>query len=478
MLLGGLRASYAWNGTNLLLCGGYPIFSMSMKFQIEILPFVIKANILKSLIFLKVNTMARDDFSSKVKELLGKRVGFRCSNPDCNKATSGPHTEVDKSLNIGVAAHISAAASGGPRFDVSLTPSERSAITNGIWLCQNCAKLVDNDEAMFPVELLKQWKKFAELRSLYEVSGTRSSLPQPLNAKHTPIPRIQSLPYEEARVLLLEHGWQALGRHWSQENNPDINKGNGPYFWNKGFHEIIQACPTEAASCTFAFQDVYNNILHVMTIGEVIPELEAKAHVVNWSFKNDSDDNRLENKCVPLTPPEILELAPVGAPSEKIRERLGVPDIVYEGRWKYRYSDTQVEIAFNTFGNVQSCIVALIHGETFHGKGGALGEYSLGCLTISDLIEMGHDSFIYRDSMRTKELIVPVREGPAGAWSYCVLGALVVYSGAGYLADTDFQWDSVAETLISPPDQTLFNWIGVGNEDGDAPSFDWFIKSQ
>ncbi len=33
---------------------------------------------------------------------------------------------------------------------------------NGIWLCQNCAKLVDNDEAKYTVEKLREWKSDAE----------------------------------------------------------------------------------------------------------------------------------------------------------------------------------------------------------------------------------------------------------------------------------------------------------------------------
>jgi len=52
----------------------------------------------------------RDDFPRPVVETLAKRVGNRCSNPGCRKWTSGPHSEDDKSLNVGVAAHITAAS--------------------------------------------------------------------------------------------------------------------------------------------------------------------------------------------------------------------------------------------------------------------------------------------------------------------------------------------------------------------------------
>jgi hypothetical protein len=86
-----------------------------------------------------------DDFSQQAKRALASRVGNLCSNPECRALTSGPQEDPAKALNIGVGAHITAASPGGPRYDPDLLPEERSAPANGIWLCQNCAKLVDND---------------------------------------------------------------------------------------------------------------------------------------------------------------------------------------------------------------------------------------------------------------------------------------------------------------------------------------------
>lgn len=105
---------------------------------------------------------ARDGFSSKVKKTLEARVSSQCSNPDCGKQTSGPHSEKDKRLNIGVAAHICAASPGGPRYDSSMTTEERSSIDNGIWLCQDCSIMIDNDDPRYSIDVLKNWKKRAE----------------------------------------------------------------------------------------------------------------------------------------------------------------------------------------------------------------------------------------------------------------------------------------------------------------------------
>lgn len=104
----------------------------------------------------------RDDFSQKDKEILSKRVGLLCSNPDCRILTVGPNSQENKATNIGVAAHITAASKGGPRFDGNLDSSQRKSISNGIWLCQSCSKLIDNDIQKYSTELLREWKHIAE----------------------------------------------------------------------------------------------------------------------------------------------------------------------------------------------------------------------------------------------------------------------------------------------------------------------------
>jgi hypothetical protein len=120
----------------------------------------------------------RDEFDSRIKDTLARRVGYRCSNPDCQKATSGPHSDPLKVLNVGVAAHITAAALGGPRYDGKLSSAERKSINNAIWLCQICAKLVDNDPQRYSTELLRAWKAEAEQRQLLEVERPLILLPK------------------------------------------------------------------------------------------------------------------------------------------------------------------------------------------------------------------------------------------------------------------------------------------------------------
>lgn len=104
----------------------------------------------------------RDNFTQRVKLVVSQRCGMRCSNPECRRATIGPHTHWGKVVNIGVVAHISAATPGGPRYDTRLTSDERRSIENAIWLCQTCARVIDADPKTYTTELLKKWKADAE----------------------------------------------------------------------------------------------------------------------------------------------------------------------------------------------------------------------------------------------------------------------------------------------------------------------------
>jgi len=113
----------------------------------------------------------RDDFDKGTLDTLAKRVGVRCSNPACKQLTTGPRTDSAHIVNIGVGAHITAASPGGPRFDPALSAAERRSADNGIWLCQNHGKLVDNDDARYTVEVLRDWKRRAEAAALVEVEG-------------------------------------------------------------------------------------------------------------------------------------------------------------------------------------------------------------------------------------------------------------------------------------------------------------------
>ena len=123
---------------------------------------------------------SRDNFSTSTKERLAHSAGYRCSKPDCGITTRGAASDGKGTINIGVAAHITAASPRGPRFDPKLTIEQRKAFSNGLWLCENHGKLVDSDESQFTVEELHTWKRLAQRRSFLEVVASK---PNPLGAR-------------------------------------------------------------------------------------------------------------------------------------------------------------------------------------------------------------------------------------------------------------------------------------------------------
>lgn len=106
----------------------------------------------------------RDDFSAATRKALLMRVAGACSRPGCRRMTLVPDPDYPSNFEVtGRAAHIASAAHGGPRYDAGMSPQQRRAAENGIWLCGDCADLIDKKQGRgFSVELLKSWKAQAE----------------------------------------------------------------------------------------------------------------------------------------------------------------------------------------------------------------------------------------------------------------------------------------------------------------------------
>lgn len=127
-----------------------------------------------------MKSKTRDDFPARIKQILGERSAYICSNPTCQKSTIGPHSKSCKSLKIGRAAHIKGAAPGGPRYDPKQSTKQRASIENGIWLCAACSDIVDKDESKYPSSLLNAWKLGAEAKTFDRLN--QSIAPAPLNS--------------------------------------------------------------------------------------------------------------------------------------------------------------------------------------------------------------------------------------------------------------------------------------------------------
>jgi hypothetical protein len=102
------------------------------------------------------------DFSDRVIRDLRERVAFMCSNPLCRRLTVKAAFEGNKPVRSGKAAHILSAGKAGPRSKEGMDDKECCGFDNGLWLCDACARLIDDDESKYPPDLLQKWKLDAE----------------------------------------------------------------------------------------------------------------------------------------------------------------------------------------------------------------------------------------------------------------------------------------------------------------------------
>jgi hypothetical protein len=113
------------------------------------------------------------DFSAATRKIIAERAGYQCSVLNCGRLTVGPGSGKHQVLNVGMAAHIYAASTGGPRGTGGLSAAERSEPENGIWCCYSHGKAIDSDNGkVISATQLKAWKRLHEARKNAEISGT------------------------------------------------------------------------------------------------------------------------------------------------------------------------------------------------------------------------------------------------------------------------------------------------------------------
>lgn len=116
------------------------------------------------------------DFKKHTIVTIAQRAGFICTNPDCRTKTVGPNTDFNKSTTIGEAAHIYGARPNSKRFKIEMIDSSRAEITNAIWLCRNCHKLIDSDEKRFSSDVLFEWREIHDKYVLSELGNTTDNI--------------------------------------------------------------------------------------------------------------------------------------------------------------------------------------------------------------------------------------------------------------------------------------------------------------
>lgn len=169
--------------------------------------------------------MARDGFAKETMDRLAKRAGMRCSFPDCRLPTSGPDI-AGGVTNLGVAAHITAASPGGARYDVEMSSVQRSDISNGIWLCQTHAKLIDDDELSYPPSLLREWREVAEHMAALEARGYQVRRASPFPDLESKAPKLIAKMREDILKQPLVREFIVLSRSHLYNAGPE----HAPFF--------------------------------------------------------------------------------------------------------------------------------------------------------------------------------------------------------------------------------------------------------
>lgn len=92
---------------------------------------------------------------STIKKLFALS-GNICAAPQCKNKL------IKDDVVLGEICHIEAAEENGARYNSKSNDQYRRSFQNLILLCEKCHKIVDSDEKLYPIILLKSWKETHE----------------------------------------------------------------------------------------------------------------------------------------------------------------------------------------------------------------------------------------------------------------------------------------------------------------------------
>lgn len=95
-----------------------------------------------------------------------------------------------------------------------------------------------------------------------------SPSPSPTPNDQPAIPKIYGKTYAAARRLLIKEGWLPNKRLPIHGDDVEVQSGNGPIFWQRGYWELEMCSGTGSAHCLFEFTDPTGRFLQVVTEGE------------------------------------------------------------------------------------------------------------------------------------------------------------------------------------------------------------------
>jgi len=95
-----------------------------------------------------------------------------------------------------------------------------------------------------------------------------SPTPTPTPNDQPAIPKIYDKTYDVARRVLIKAGWLPNKRLPIHGQDVEVQSGNGPTFWQRGYWELEACSGTGSANCVFEFIDPTGRLLGVVTEGE------------------------------------------------------------------------------------------------------------------------------------------------------------------------------------------------------------------
>lgn len=107
-----------------------------------------------------MSTATRDPVPAAQARVVISRSGDRCAYRGCGQELSlAPPSNRDHPKATGKVAHICAASPGGPRYDGTMTPSQRGSADNLIYLCGPHHDAIDSQLHFHTAEWLRQAKR-------------------------------------------------------------------------------------------------------------------------------------------------------------------------------------------------------------------------------------------------------------------------------------------------------------------------------
>lgn len=144
---------------------------------------------------------------------------------------------------------------GGPRYDPDMASEVRSDISNGIWLCQTHAKLIDDDEFTYTPAVLRDWKETAEHMAALEAKGFAIRRASPFPDIEKKVPKLVAEMREDLRGQPLVRKFILLSRKVS------YNGSEVPYFvYYLEDHEYLQSIMTIMEHSKAIYDVAFNRV--------------------------------------------------------------------------------------------------------------------------------------------------------------------------------------------------------------------------